>query len=80
MNDFFLNNNKHVLTGFPLALTEISSTTRALGNGVNAGAAVKKAALQVETQAQLLTSELNSRVSQTALAFYICCADLFRCI
>jgi hypothetical protein len=50
-------------TGFPLALTE-QSADRA-SNEVTAGAAVKKAAQQVETQAQILTTQLNNRVRGT---------------
>jgi HJR/Mrr/RecB family endonuclease len=50
-------------TGFPLALTE-QSADRA-NNEVSAGAAVKKAAQQVETQAQILTTQLNNRVRGT---------------
>jgi hypothetical protein len=34
-----------------------------LADGVNAGAAVKKAAQQVENQAQILTTQLSNRVS-----------------
>jgi hypothetical protein len=52
-------------TGFPLALTE-QSADRA-SNEVTAGAAVKKAAQQVETQAQILTTQLNNRVRGTIL-------------
>jgi hypothetical protein len=52
-------------TGFPLALTE-QSADRA-SNEVTAGAAVKKAAQQVETQAQILTTQLNNRVRGTKI-------------
>lgn len=47
--------------GFPVALTEMSASG-GLHNSLNAGAAVKKAAQQVENQAQILTTQLNNRV------------------
>jgi hypothetical protein len=58
-------------TGFPLALTE-QSADRA-NNEVTAGAAVKKAAQQVETQAQILTTQLNNRVRGTNFAMCYRC-------
>jgi hypothetical protein len=61
-------------TGFPLALTE-QSADRA-SNEVTAGAAVKKAAQQVETQAQILTTQLNNRVRGTEfceVSPFVCC-------
>jgi len=52
-----------VLSGFPLALTEISASGSTAANSVNPGAAVKKAAQSVENQAQILTTQLSNKVS-----------------
>jgi len=49
-------------TGFPIAVSDISASSGSNVNSVNAGAAVKKAAQSVETQAQLLTTQLSNKV------------------
>lgn len=50
-----------------MALTEGSASAGGLSNEVTAGAAVKKAAQQVETQAQILSTQLNNRVSDSGV-------------
>jgi len=49
-------------TGFPIAVSDLSASGGSSVNSVNAGAAVKKAAQSVETQAQLLTTQLSNKV------------------
>ena len=48
--------------GFPIAVSDVSASGGSSVNSVNAGAAVKKAAQSVETQAQLLTTQLSNKV------------------
>lgn len=45
-------------------MSDISASGGSSVNSVNAGAAVKKAAQSVETQAQLLTTQLSNKVSK----------------
>ena len=57
-------------TGFPIAVSDVSASGGSSVNSVNAGAAVKKAAQSVETQAQLLTTQLSNKVRGFCIHFF----------